>query len=492
MVVSLFLTTAVVGPLAWWGAPHAVRWRLMGKLTSSDLAERQRGLNYVIRRAGDRPGVLDGAIRQAIKTMDAGDQENFLQIANALQLAGKWRRPPIPTGPWLYWIEALGADPDAEARIMAAQQVGRLRSLAGDPRLAEMLREWLDDDDGQVRYNALVGAAELAGCARDNDLYVSLIADATRDTETVVARQAWIFLGLLGAAGGASVGEDLPLEVAEAAAWAVANTSDSHGPEAVAEPVDEMTALLARLEGTAVGERRIVVEDNWSDTLRLAAVAVTRDPDPADLRSVLGSPLPAVRDAACVVAAERFTPEQNEGLVRSLLTDFSDDAKRSGAILAGLTGLHGDLLTDKMRDEDVWAVRQVHRLGMWMQGRLPEMDDHAPGLLTRDGLPTTTVLLAMLHCGRPEAMDFILAPRADEPEFSAESLNLPTSEGVAPVALRKLLVHYRWHRVLRRYLPDDAPPLWLWADDRQQQLQIDVLRNWYLLNPRTPPNTDAR
>ena len=45
-----------------------------------------------------------------------------------------------------------------------------------------------------------------------------------------------------------------------------------------------------------------------------------------------------------------------------------------------------------------------------------------------------------------------------------------------------LLVHKRWWRVLKKYLPADAPlDLSLWADEEVQQFQIDVLRNWYLL-----------
>ena len=482
LIVSLFLTTAAVVPLAWFVGPHAIRWHLLGKLTSPDLDQRQRGLNYVIRRAGERPLVLNGAIRQASRAIDADDRDNFLQIANALQLAGRWRHPPIPADLWLYWIDSLAADSDAEARIIAAQQVAQLQDLAGDKRLSKILGRQFADDNEEVRYNVLIAAAELAGCTEDNGPYTTLIAKATQDAMPAIAREAWIFLGLLRATETAAPAvTDLPAEVACALLWATAGQYDARLQQAVV-PLADMAALLAELEQAAVGKRQIAVAPDWSDTLRIAAVAVSSAPDPADLRTALDSPMPAVRDAACVVAAERFSNEQNEALIKSLLTDFSDNAKRSGAILAGLTGLQSRLLEKKMQDEDIWAVRQIHRFGMWMQGRLPEMDEQVPGLLTRDDLPTTAILLAMLHRTPINALDIILSPRVDELQLDRKSLNLPESEGDAPVSLKKLLVHYRWYRVLRRYLPEDAPPLSLWADDDLQQFQIDVLRNWYLVN----------
>ena len=482
LIVSLFLTMAVVVPLAFFIMPHVIRWHLLGELTSSDLDQRQRGLNHVIRRAGERPLVFDGAIQQASIAIDANDRENFLQIANALQLAGKWRRPPIPADLWLYWIDSLAIDSDVEARIIAAQQVAQLQDLASEKRLSEMLGRQYADDNEEIRYNVLIAAAELAGCTEDNGPYTTLIAKATQDAVPAIAREAWIFLGLLHAtesAGPASI--DLPDEVVYALLWATTSVYDVRLQQAVV-PLDDMAALLAELEQAAVGKRQIDVAPEWSDTLRIAAVAATSAPSPADLRSALDSSMPAVRDAACVVAAERFSGEQNEALIKSLLTDFSDDAKRSGAILAGLTGLQSQLLEKKMQDEDIWAVRQIHRLGVWMQGRLPEMDEQVQGLLTRDDLPTTTILLAMLHRTPIDALDIILSPRADELQLDSASLSLPESEGGAPVSLKKLLVHYRWHRVLRQYLPDDAPPLFLWANDDLQQFQIDVLRNWYLVS----------
>ena len=573
LVVSLLLTTAAVVPLAYWLMPHVLRGHLLGKLSSADPDERQRGLNYLIRRAGQDARVLEGALRQATGAMEAGDDEHFGQIATALQLAGKWHRPAVPADLWLGWIAILGDDPDPESRILAAQQVAQLHDLVADPRPSEMLAQWLRDAHEGVRYNALVATAELAGHAEANAVYARLIAEATGDPTPAIAREAWIFCGLLGAwpqpPGAHATGGTEPAEVAESRLWALGRIrperigpavaalndpdvdpnvramaayvlalspddaagaaltdyiaagrdavtadnqlaiwrailapnrrtplppefltgddplrlaaayrqglTDSHAPQ------DDLVLRLAQLDGTPVNQRHVEIAADWSDTLRLAAVAVTTDPDPGMLRRVFASPFPTLRDAACVIAAERFSPQQNETLVDELLSDFSDDAKRSGAILAGLTGLQRPLLAAKLRDEDIWAVQQIQRLGLWMQGSQPEFDHAAPALLTGDDLPATTILLAMLHRRHRSAFDTVFSSRTDEPEFSPQTLNLPAAEGQAPVPLEKLLTHYRWYHVLRRFLPPDAPPLWLWADDRLQQFQLDVLRNWHLL-----------
>lgn len=170
-----------------------------------------------------------------------------------------------------------------------------------------------------------------------------------------------------------------------------------------------------------------------------------------------------MRDLACIVAAQRFTAEQNDTLIRQLLRDYNDDAKISGAILAGLTGLQRELLAERTELEDMWPVQQMMKLGRWMQGELPEWDGVAATLMSRDDLPQTTVLLALLHRDRAAALDYLLNPR-----------------GEPPVDLLELLDFYRWNRVLRYFIPD-APPLWHWADPHLKQFQIDVLRNWWLV-----------
>jgi len=224
-------------------------------------------------------------------------------------------------------------------------------------------------------------------------------------------------------------------------------------------------ASLAVLEGLPVGQYTIPLTPDMPDMLRLAAIAVTQNPNPEDLFDLFASDASTLRDLACIVARDRFSTDQLTKLTASLLHDFNDNAKCSGAILSGLTGLQTKLLDKKARDEDIWSVQQILKLGLWMQGREPDMKKLAPGLLSRGDLPTTTILLAMLHRNHPMALEYLFNPPGEESTDLIEWLD-----------------QHRWWRVLQRYLPKDAPPFWVWADPDLEQFQIDVLRNWYLLN----------
>ena len=143
----------------------------------------------------------------------------------------------------------------------------------------------------------------------------------------------------------------------------------------------------------------------------------------------------------------------------------------NSAILAGLTGLRSNLLQRRLAAEDIWAVAQIHQLGLWMQGHRPQFDQLVDGLLVREDLPTTTILLAMLHKGPPtltRALDFLLNPR-----------------GAPRLDLVQLFDQHRWWFVLKQYLRSvgpDPPPFWVWADPDLEAFQVEVLRDWYLVN----------
>lgn len=236
-------------------------------------------------------------------------------------------------------------------------------------------------------------------------------------------------------------------------------------------PRDNFLSALARLatvEGQPGPEMVWPIASTTPNLLAVMTTAITRNPIPDTLYGALTSPTPTLRDLACMVSADRLSAEQVDKLVRELLTDFNDNAKISGAILSGLTGAQVPLLIKKEEAEDIWSVRQLMRLGLWMQGLLPELKQTVPGLLTRDDLPVTTVLLGMLHhnnLSRGQALDYLLNPRG-EPSLD----------------LVDLFDQQRWWYVLRRYLPPDAPPFWVWADPDLEKFQIEVLRNWALLN----------
>lgn len=191
---------------------------------------------------------------------------------------------------------------------------------------------------------------------------------------------------------------------------------------------------------------------------------------------------PEIRDLACVIAAQRLSTEQCASIVRALwrrpkagdspdqpIYIFSDHAKISGAILAGLSGVEPHAL-DRMAIDfvDRWLVRDMIHLAQWMQGRPPAGKDYAQyaaNLLVRDDVPRSTILLSLLHRRPDIALDYLLTPRGD--------LN---------IELIELLEQYRWWHVLKHYLPANAPRIELWADPQLIAFQVDLLRNWYALN----------
>ncbi len=570
-VIWLFVTLLVAGtiavPAAYVILPHVRRWEQIRNLTSPDLKTREYAMAYVATLADDDPRVLDGAISQ----LGVEDRDNFLHIVRSLDHAGKWRHPPVPADPWLRWIEMLSkADDDENARIIAAQKLADAPDLAGDPRTLEALKRLLKDPQPDVRYNALVSAAELAGKSKatGRETLVNLFAPITSDSEDEIARQAWLFLGLLREAGavgyedkqlrdpligqaiiwaqlrsrpdqpslaldalesrivGAESSEPQPDDAADdpatssppafdpqlqaMAVYALQFTEDEHAEEAVAAiyPADhpfladwKMTsddlliwraALVApyreqwqhdletlrrsrmaqqiamhdsmpailRARYSKIGPYVATFEEAqshfaidplmslaWSEgvlqldqtrpihlranaykvmppMVRLFATAAAESPDPLWIRDLFGQDQATLRDLACVVAADRFTDDQLDALVLDLLGDYNDNAKMAGGILAGLTGKQTDQLIESTLYEDIWSVKQVLRLGLWMQGLEPEMDNLAPALLTREDLPTTTILLAMLEKGRPEALEYLLTPRGDERTLSPFALGL--------------------------------------------------------------------
>src|SRR6202034_4187062 len=99
-------------------------------------------------------------------------------------------------------------------------------------------------------------------------------------------------------------------------------------------------------------------------------------------------------------------------LIIDALKDSDDNAKISGAILAGLTGLQHDLLARIAQDATAWPVKQMARMGLWMQQPDPATDGQvaasAAGLLTRDDIPKTTLLLVLMHRHQPVAYDYLL------------------------------------------------------------------------------------
>jgi hypothetical protein len=254
---------------------------------------------------------------------------------------------------------------------------------------------------------------------------------------------------------------------------------------------DDPVAWLAQVEGVprAVEQKRgagmtIAPPPDAHEQVRMAILRAAVEPKSEDFLPLLLSEKSAVRDQACILAAGRLPTEQVAALVRRLMKPldkrdpfapvyrYDDSAKRSAAILAGLTGVEADLLLRMAGDfEHRRGVIEIIQLGLWMQHQriagAPDMAARAAQLLYRDDLPASTVLLALLHRKSPAALDYLLTPRGDQNP-----------------RLLKLLDEDRWWFVLDHFLPQDAPRLWVWADNDLARFQLDLLRDWYVLNRR--------
>ncbi len=455
LALSLMVTGTVVVIAAAVFVPHIHRWHTLNQLESDDAAARERALKYVIRWSPDTPLVLRGAVAR----LRVSDRTKFLQLVNALDVAGHWSRPTIPDEPWLRWLEMAGRDENAEVRILASQRLADMGDLAEDPRLPALLRGALTDESEDVRYNALVAAAELSGAARSRDAYTGMLLLATGDPQPIIARKAWLYAGLLRLE---HTGEaryfDAPPLVGQAMVWALAR-SGVEVPEPGEGALHPALSLALRDAREGPGREEQV---DW----------------PEDLMPLLRDEDAAVRDVACAVAASLKSDREIESLAGELLRGFDDLGRMSGAVLCGLTGVRP---TARLRDEsqDVDLLRyvreypnpvlsQVARLALWMRGDLPdsEMILAARALLTHPDMPSSTVLLAILHKGRREALDHLLEPRG-EADLSR---------------LAEHLLQKRWLVVLRRSLPADAPDPWLDADPALQLFQLELLREWWVLN----------
>lgn len=222
---------------------------------------------------------------------------------------------------------------------------------------------------------------------------------------------------------------------------------------------------LAAVEASLGADLRWPIEPSDPILLQLIATAASPDADLAAARAALLSDDAALRDVACVLLAEHVAADRLAPLISDLLIADDNRARMSGALLVGLTGQHLDLLRKQTAAEDDWAVQTMMRLALYMQGQLPEVEHEIPALLARNDLPRETILLALLHRDPPRALRrlFPLDPQV-------------------PSDLLPLLDQRRWWHVLQQYLPDDAPPLWLWADTQLQDFQLEVLHTWLLLH----------
>ncbi len=265
---------------------------------------------------------------------------------------------------------------------------------------------------------------------------------------------------------------------------------------------DDPVAWLATIEGIpeAHAQKRAPLSTlkpppDVHEQIHLAILRAMAAPAGEDFLPLCISEKSAIRDQAVSLAARRLPADETARLIRTLLAPldlkgdplkpvyrYHDEAKLSAAMLIGLTGNEVGLL-HRMADDFAGrtGVIEIIQLALWMQDQpvhaIADMTARAHQFLLREDLPAGTVLLALLHRNDPLALERLLTPRGDQ----------------RPELLRMLDVD-RWWYVLENHLPDDAPRLWIWADNELARFQLDLLRNWYVVNryrlrpaPPVPP-----
>jgi hypothetical protein len=165
----------------------------------------------------------------------------------------------------------------------------------------------------------------------------------------------------------------------------------------------------------------------------------------------------------------------NEAFLRKH-PDMTDDAlhAKSNAELAELGLKRVDALAallDAAKNAPASAGRQneikLLKLALWMRGDLG--DDFTPkaeAMLFDKQLPTSTVLMCLLHMQRPIALEYLFGDTFQHPRGY----------------LQELFIAERWWHVFRRFVDTSDLTLWLWGDPEAQAFQIEAMRQWYAVN----------
>jgi hypothetical protein len=413
---------------------------------------------------------------------------------------GNWRDAPPEAAEALLW--AVGrTNPDGAAPLLAAA-----RDAEAEPAVRAMALYALHQA-GQRRALANVSRALLSDAQSDKrDTHLSpvlahrmmrVIDPATAKTDGLtnadsdtrfVERVQQLSQRLKDAVGGSTghratqpatapatqprtTQPDEPIAAPQALFHAALHSLGPHIPKPAAFISDADQPGLARLavaEGLTPPIDDIALESQAPLLLRAITVKLMPNAEPALLSPLWNQEVASMRDLACVLAARHFNEQQNVELIQQLTPNLNDLRKQSGAILSGLTGLETKLLRKREAVEDMPIVKRMMRLGLWMQGEMPAMSGQIRGLLSRDDVPRSTVLLALLSREPGAALEYLLH-----------------DPGYSDAALVDFFDRYRWWSVLKPALPNDAPPFWYWADRRLQRFQVQALRQWYLLNRHT-------
>ncbi|MEM9416682.1 MAG: hypothetical protein AAGA29_14570 [Planctomycetota bacterium] len=274
----------------------------------------------------------------------------------------------------------------------------------------------------------------------------------------------------------------LQLSAVEGACYAPA----SYGPSLDNMPYQNRFAvlvgvLLGVVEG-GLSDLRQQVNLDTSTYRDLFALAAALE-DHAAIHPLVRSPLPAQQRTGVIAAGlASDRPQLIDGVTAEFARAYpwlDADALHSLpnfkleefglARVDALTTLLEVAETAPDRDDRYEQIALL-KLALWMRGDLG--DDFIPqaeAMLADELLPTSTVLMCLLHMQRPAALFYLF----DNPDAAS---------GEPPIDLYDLFVNQRWWHVFSRLVPDADLDLWLWGDPGAQAFQFEVMRQWVQVN----------
>ncbi|MEM9252503.1 MAG: hypothetical protein AAGB29_09160 [Planctomycetota bacterium] len=337
-ITALVLVTLTV-PLAYVTAPYVKRSIRLRDLAHEERARRELAMAYAARHLthpvhGEvtRAAVFDGLV----SLHQSNRNTAFDELLSVAELGGVWTLEQVPLPVWIAWIERLAFTGDVETRIRACWLLADLPDEAYlnfpeiDPYLAS--DSLAMDVDESVALNMAAAATELAGDPQLRSLWQERIGImANPDTTPVLFVERPRLIALVD-----SIDSGPAVEVSEALP---------------ATPIGE---LLAGLSSNDAGLQALALT-----CLRLGATPID-DAEQADLAA-------------------------------ALLRSFDPVERRAGALLAGATGTHGDLLEERLTLAPDYTEVSLIRLGLWLQGREASGWDPALLLVTPEVLPMPLV-----------------------------------------------------------------------------------------------------
>ncbi len=511
-LISLMIAVALTSALALIYFDEISRWRFMGKLCSDDPAERATGINYMVQQIigpdaekpypDDHPGrkkTIDAA-RNLLNKHDAS-HVCFQTIAATLEKLNLWGAD-FPRARLKSLAHSLDKGNPYQRRSVAETfgEHAWLKKTGHElPLVADTIGKLLKDSDPIVRRKAVIAVGALSDSDRLN-----LLKSAAADSDPYVAESAYIMLAFLLKPDATTPAPhpDLKSNKAIQRAIAFVNTNKSKPgtypfPRHTSPPLDADDAVkrVAALQAkTTASLKGIKLNPEMWPLERLEAVRVYSDSRIEQLRPVLADPIAPMRDLAAIVAVERFGKPAALNLAKQLAASFTDNDRKSAAVLAGFLKADPvllELITQRantvpqnmhnfspievpfprylLGKELGESARDLHRLALWCQGKPPK--DFSPSdILTYDHLPKLSVITILLQGGDLSGTDFFLSTLQDK--SPAELFRAD---------YRILFNQFHVHRILKRFFPT-MPDFYPWNPRNHQSFAVRAIRLWYLVN----------